>query len=288
MRVRYVLLLACLVSIAVPALASAGYVQRTGPNLALDGTSLRFVGHNNYQLTSQAGKYTCGRALDDATLDRVLQDAKNAGATVIRTWFFQSYYRGAGNSYAPFDRVLTRAAAKGLKVVPVLVNHYPDCEPTGGKLKDEGFYDYGYKQAGWSYPQSYRDYARAVATKYRTNQTIAFWQLVNEAATSWSGGCATGVEANGHQRSANILRRFADDMGAALKAADPNHLVSLGTIGTGQCGTSGAEYQYVHGSPASTCVSFTTTTTRPSRCRATCGTASRCGCRSATRSASRC
>lgn len=51
----------------------------------------------------------------------MLQDAKNAGATVIRIWFFQSSYRGAGNSYAPFDRVLSRAAARGLKVVPVLV-----------------------------------------------------------------------------------------------------------------------------------------------------------------------
>jgi hypothetical protein len=42
----------------------------------------------------------------------VCQDAKHAGATVIRTWFFQSLYRGAGNSYAPFDRMLDKAAAR--------------------------------------------------------------------------------------------------------------------------------------------------------------------------------
>lgn len=243
-----VLLIVCMLGVVLPATASAGYVQRSGANLTLDGASWRFVGHNNYQLTSRAGSYVCGRALDDATLDHVLQDAKDAGARVVRTWFFQSYYRGAGNSYGPFDRVLARAAAKGLKVVPVLVNHYPDCEPTGGQRKDEGFYDYGYKQVSWGYPQAYRDYVRAVATQYRSNQTIAFWQLVNEAETSWSGGCATNVEANGHQRAANVLRRFADDMGAVVKAADPNHLVSLGTMGTGQCGAAGTEYQYVHAS----------------------------------------
>ena len=188
------------------------------------------------------GQYTCGRALDAAALDKLLAQAKTAGASVIRTWFFQSYYNGAGSTYGPFDRVLTRAAARGLKVVPVLVNHYPDCEPSGGQRKDEGFYDYGYKQVGWGYSRSFKDYARAVATKYRANSTIAFWQVANEAETSWNGGCATAIEANGHERSANILRRFADDMGATIKAADPNHLVSLGTIGTGQCGAAGAEY----------------------------------------------
>ena len=160
MSIRCVLLFACLLALAAPATASAGFVQRSGTNLALDGTSFRFVGHNNYGLTSVAGQYTCGRALSDATLDGLLAQAKSAGATVIRTWFFQSYTGGAGSSYGPFDRVLTRAAAKGLKVVPVLVNHYPDCEPSGGQRKDEGFYDYGYRQAGWGYARAFKDYAR--------------------------------------------------------------------------------------------------------------------------------
>ena len=248
---RFAVLLAFVLVLVAPATAAAGFVQRAGPNLTLDGKgAFRFVGYSNYQLTSVAGQYTCGRALDNTTLDLLLAQAKSAGATVVRTWFFQSYYGGAGNSYSPFDRLLTRAAKKGLKVVPVLVNHYPDCEPSGGQRKDEGFYDLGYKQAGWGYPRSLKDYARAVATKYRANATIAFWQIANEAETESNGACATGVESNGHQRSANVLRRFADDMGATLKAADPNHLVSLGTIGTGQCGAAGAEYRYVHASPA--------------------------------------
>ncbi|MEA2231829.1 MAG: mannan endo,4-beta-mannosidase [Solirubrobacteraceae bacterium] len=241
----------CLLILAAPAAASAGFVQRSGTNLSLDGSAFRFVGHNNYQLTSVAGQFSCGRALDGAMVDRVLQDAKDAGATVIRTWFFQSFYRGAGNSYAPFDRVLDKAAAKGLKVIPVLVNHYPDCEPSGAKRKDEGFYDYGYKTAGWGYPQPFKDYAYNLASRYRNNATIAFWQIVNEAETSWSGGCNTTIEANGHQRAANVLRRFVDDMGSAIHAAAPNHRVSLGTIGTGQCGAAGSEYRYVHESAGS-------------------------------------
>ena len=102
---------------------------------------------------------------------------------------------------------------------------------------------------GWGYTRSYRDYARSVATTYKANDTIAFWQLVNEAEDPSSSGCNSTIEANGHQHSANLLRRFVNDMGAAVKAADPNHLVSLGTIGGGQCGASGADYKYVHESP---------------------------------------
>lgn len=248
-RLPTVIVVCLLGMLAVPHVATAGFVKRAQASLTLDGASLRFVGHNDYRLPSVAGRYVCGRAYDDATLDRVLQDARDAGATVVRTWFFQSYYRGAGSSYAPFDRVLARAAAKGLKVVPVLVNHYPDCEPSGGRRKDEHFYASAYANATWGYPQSFKAYATAIAKRYRGDETIAFWQLVNEAETSTNGSCATTREANGHQRAANVLRRFADDVGAAVRAADPNHLISLGTIGGGQCGAAEDEYRYVHESP---------------------------------------
>ena len=252
----FVLAIAMLtLALAAPAAAQAGYVQRSGTNLTLDGSQFRFAGHNNYQLTSDRTANQCGRVTSDATLGSILDDAKNSGAKVIRTWFFQSYYRNAGNSYTPFDRVLNAAAARGLKVVPVLVNHYSDCEPSAGNEKDEGFYDYGYKQASWGYPQSYRDFAYNVAVRYKNNDTVAFWQLVNEAETSYNDqqSCNTSLDANGHQRSANVLRAFADDMATLLKTGDPNHLVSLGTIGAGQCGAGGAEYQYVHSGSVDLC-----------------------------------
>lgn len=108
----------------------------------------------------------------------------------------------AGNSYGMFVRVLDKAAAKGLKVISVLANHYPDSEPSAGKRRVERFYDYGYKTAGRGYPQSSEDYADNLASRHRNNATIAFWQLVDEAQTSWSGGCNTTIEANGHQRAA--------------------------------------------------------------------------------------
>ena len=43
-----------------------------------------------------------------------------------------------------------------------------------------------------------------------------------------------------------MLRTFAKEMRDELRSADSSHLVSLGTIGTGQCGASGAEYKALH------------------------------------------
>ena len=243
----------CLVVLATATPAFAQFAQRSGAGFTLNGRPWRFLGYNAYRMSSDRPATACGTFLDDATVDALLEDARKAGSTVVRTWFFQRYYRDAGNSYAPFDRVLAKARAKGLKVIPVLVNHSPDCEPSGGQAKTEAFYAQGFREAGWGYTQAYKDWAFQVASHYRDEATIAFWQLVNEAETSSSGACDRTIEANGRSHSSNVLRSFADEMVAHVKAADPNHLVSLGTIGSGQCGAEGAEYAHVHAGSVDLC-----------------------------------
>jgi mannan endo-1,4-beta-mannosidase len=42
------------------------------------------------------------------------------------------------------------------------------------------------------------------------------------------------------------MKAFTADIAQFIKDLDPNHLVSLGTLGSGQCGTAGAAYQDVH------------------------------------------
>lgn len=156
---------------------------------------------------------------------------RDAGANTVRTWFFQSYYEGGG--WAPFDRVLRAAAERGLRVIAVLVNHYPDCEPPSGGAKSIGFYESAFRTPGYGYPRSFKDYVRMVAEHYAADRTVAFWQLVNEAEACGSDGPAA-------------LRSFAIEMRSQVRAVDTNHLVSLGTIGTGQCGTTGEDYRTVH------------------------------------------
>ncbi len=49
------------------------------------------------------------------------------------------------------------------------------------------------------------------------------------------------------------MRGFADDVAGAMKAVDPNHLINLGTMGGGQCGSQGAAYQYTHAGKIDIC-----------------------------------
>ena len=54
------------------------------------------------------------------------------------------------------------------------------------------------------------------------------------------------LAANGQPRSANVLRRFVDDVGGAVHAARTlNHLVSLGTIRRGNCRAANEQYLYL-------------------------------------------
>ena len=86
--------------------------------------------------------------------------------------------------------------------------------------------------------------------------------------------------------AAAILKAFAADVSGLVKSIDPNHLVSLGTIGGGQCGAQRPSTRTSTASRRSTCAS-TTTTSRSARCPATSGTASRSASISATRWTSR-
>lgn len=239
-------------SFARAAAAPSGFVSALGTQLILNGKPYRPVGYNQYRLTSMPGGYICDGSygpVTDAQLNRWLDDMKNAGATIVRTWFFQSYYWGSPNRWEAFDRLLNAAAARGMKVVPVLVNHWPNCEPSAGP-KNLAFYENGYTQPNsYGYPLSFREYARTVAAHYANEPTVAYLQLVNEAETPSNGSCSPETE----QAGARALRAFADDMTGVIKSVAPNHLVSLGTIGEGNCGTAGQNYRYVHAGAVDIC-----------------------------------
>jgi mannan endo-1,4-beta-mannosidase len=239
-------------SISSPALTSAastGFVTANGTHLAVNGKPWYFTGYDVYRLPSLTvgNQFNCGGLFGTNWLDQILDEMKaSSGATVVRTWFFQSY---SGANYAQFDAVLAAAAARGIKVVPVLVNQWAECEPAPqGNYRNLAWYQGGYKLTNDGYPLSFRSYAVAMAAHYAANPSIAFWQLVNEAeAMNSASGPCDGVTA------ANAIRAFADDVSTVMKAVDHNHLISLGTIGSGQCGASGPWYKYVHSGSVDLC-----------------------------------
>ncbi len=125
------------------------------------------------------------------------------------------------------------------------------------KYKTKDWYLNGYKvpdpvlaakYASWV---SYRDWVTEVVTRYRNDPTILAWQLINEAQVkdSLNSDCPVG-NPNDPMDPGNIVRDFAQDISGLIRGIDPNHLISLGTIGSGQCGAEDWQYSLIHALPS--------------------------------------
>ena len=224
------------------------FVTRSGKQMMLGGYPFIFTGVNIYNANNRGD---CWYALND---DPLLADSLDALApgSVVRAWFFQPLATTNGaRDWSAFDNTLQLAAATP-----------PPCDScprqrvgrlrrsnggAGVKKLDTWFAD-GYRtdvHPGGTV--DYRSWVAEVASRYAADPTIVTWQLMNEAEIIHRD--ASGVESC-PAGAANTLHDFAADVSSVIKQVDPNHLVSLGTIGTGQCGAQGAEYSYVHSVPS--------------------------------------
>lgn len=222
-----------------PPSSAGNFITRSGSNLLLEGEEFTFTGINVYNANSDG---TCGASLDmQQAIDEI-----GPGSQVIRAWFFQDLATDAGvRNWARFDNTLAIAEANGVKVIPVLANQWADCEQGLG-FKDRAWYQDGYEtEVDPDGLVAYRDWVEEIVTRYQGNSTVAFWQLINEAEIQdvQNGDCDTVTD------PALTLRSWADDVSTLVKSIDSNHLVSLGTIGGGQCGTQEDEYEFVHDLP---------------------------------------
>ena len=192
--------------------AGSPFVTKSGSNLMVNGSPLRLVGYNWHWMGTGCGVPT---NTEIATTFSQINTASHGN--VVRTAFYQS---GSNKGvYTDFDRYIAYAKKYGLYIVPMLVNHWTNCEPSTA-TKPSSWYQSGYKQTNDGYPLSFSDYAINLARHYANEPTIAFWQLVNEPD---AGPCGS--------LGAQILRSFTDDMTAAIKAVDSNHIVDLGAPG---------------------------------------------------------
>jgi len=219
------------------------FVTRSGAQLLLDGSAFRPIGLNIYNANSNGW---CWYQMDESVLGDSLT-AIGPGKNAFRAWFFQPLATTNGvRDWTAFDRTLAVANARGYKVIATLIDQWGDCGVTttpGYGYKDVNWYQSAYKQRDQGGTVSYREWVQEVAARYRNEPAVLAWQLVNEPEVMpFSGAdCSTVPEST----AAAVLKAFAADVSAAIKAADPNHLVSLGTIGSGQCGTQSEDYKEV-------------------------------------------
>lgn len=222
-------------------------VTRQGGQLLLDGQPYRFKGLNIYNANSRDN---CSYNMQaDHVLDASLNDIGPRSQNAFRAWFYQELAstRNGARDWSAFDHTLAEAAAHNQRVVVTLADQWGDCETAPGSpgtYKDQAWYESGYKRdRPPGLRNTYRDWVQQVVTRYKTSPAILAWQLMNEAedAESLHGPCALTAAAT--------LKAWASDMAHLVKSLDQRHLVSIGTIGGGQCGTTGTEYQSLHDLP---------------------------------------
>jgi mannan endo-1,4-beta-mannosidase len=220
---------------------ASGFVRRSGAALTLNGVPYRFTGLNIYNANSASNCwYTLGPTALSTTLN-----AMGSGKEAFRGWFFQALAtRNGVRDWTAFDQTIAAARARGVKVIATLGNEWNQCEGGGDYAtyyKNEAWYRGGYRtdvRPGTTV--SYRQFVSQVVSRYKNDPTILAWQLVNEAEdrTTYGGACSSTAAAS--------LKGFATDMAAYVKSIDPNHLLSLGTMGSGQCGSAGSLYKDLH------------------------------------------
>jgi len=224
-----------------------GFVTRSCTSLLLDGQPYRPIGLNIYNANSNGW---CWYQMDGSILDDSLT-AIGPGKNAMRAWFFQQLATTNGaRDWTAFDRTLATARAHGYKVIATLTDQWGDCGDStvaGYGYKDKRWYQSAYTYRDPSGTVSYRDWVAEVVSRYENDPTILAWQLVNEPEVlPYKGAdCSTVPESTAE----SILSSFAGDVSGLIKSIDPNHLVSLGTIGSGQCGTQDTDYKTVMSVP---------------------------------------
>lgn len=217
-----------------------GFVQRVRQTLYdRNGDQLKLLGVNRYNLIE------AGQPFAATHVRPTIAGMASLGINCVRFWFFQeqaelvnnknSVRNSADSGSAQVFRApyLTRLRAviaeckrQGLYVIPVFGNHFGGADGSYG-TKDASWYGGGYLSGYGGYPYGLHEFAAAVAHEFKDEPTIAFWQVMNEAEAASSGGS-----------DLTNFQAFADTMGQTIRAADPNHLISFGTMGLGQNGMS--------------------------------------------------
>jgi mannan endo-1,4-beta-mannosidase len=230
-----------------PAFARApvtSFVKTDGTSFTVDGAPFRFTGVNIYDAAA-TDQYSCDppAALSDDALRTMLTNLHdNYGVSVVRFWAYQTYTDG-GRFFGGVDRVIDAARAAGMRVLPVLEDGPGYCTTMKqavpkAQYRDDTWFTNGYKVPYGSARLAFRDYARLMAAHYRNEPVIMGWSLINEADTS-------ARDAQGR----SVLLGFAQDVGRVVHAADPNHIVTLGTQSNGARGASGPDFLAVYGLP---------------------------------------
>ena len=137
--------------------------------------------------------------VDSVTTEAMLIDSKAEGFRVIRFWAFEPMEK------IKLKEICDISKALDLKVIPVLSD-------TWGYLQNYKIDDEWYKTG---YKKNYLKYVKDIVSAFKDRSEILLWELINEPMNN----------------SFPEMYNFAEDSSKKIKETDPNHLISIGTIG---------------------------------------------------------
>ena len=252
--------------------SSPDSVGAQGTALTLGGEPHNFIGVNAYEIATQWGTNAgCGGMETDAQLEQLF--ASLPPDSLIRFWAYQGTmatdFTTHQINWAPLDRIFSLATQYHQKLIVSLTGQSGTCDNM--HWQDPSWYSSGFMQVfddpastdgrGLT-PLSYWAYIQQVVARYRNSPALAMWEPVSEPEASTCPVQYEPTNCGGHQTcpdetaAAQALRHFFDVVGGEIHQLDPEHLVESGTIGSGQCGTSGSDYQYVSASPGIDVLSY--------------------------------
>lgn len=246
-------------------------ITAQGSTLERGGVPTDFVGVNSRGLAGDPGvSASCAAQNNDQTVASTI-NALPAGS-IVRFEAFQGGYatNPAGQlDWTGIDRVFADAVAHGIYLIPVLSNEWGQCDD--GEQKGLRWFQSDFERpasaalafgAGIKTPTlSYLSYVQAFAQRYARSPALAMYEPVGEPdAERCSGhatvdGCSAPWVCNEAQASA-ALASFYTTVGAAISAADPNHLIEAGFLDNEACGLQGSDLSTVAASPGIDVLSF--------------------------------
>ena len=239
-------------------------ITAQGQHLEIGGVPTLFTGYNAYQLATDWGTNAgCGGMATTAQIDAFFASLRPD--SLVRFWAFQGTMATNVHTgqldWAPLDNVFYEAARYHVYLIPVISGQGNLCD--GGTWQDPTWYRGGFRDVYNSpsnsngrglNPLSYWNYMNDIVSRYADSPALGMWEPMSEAEASTCPAAFEPTDCSGHQTCPNettaaaALRYFFTTVGGQIHLLDPEHLVEAGLLGSGQCGTSGGDYEKVGGS----------------------------------------
>jgi hypothetical protein len=254
----------------------AGFAYRCGIHFCQDGQPFYFAGANTYDVFTYGDGSSTATQMDIETkfMDKARIDAQFArlqadSVTVLRLWMFSHEawhgFETAKGVYSEaqfmlFDYIIESARAHNVRLIPVFENYWEAYGGIDTRLSWEGLTG-GHPARGKFFNKtvcpgcytSYKNYVNYALNRvnhysgiaYKNDPIIFAWELMNEPRYQ--------DQTPNENTTGTTLRAWVDEMGAYIKAIDPNHMLGTGLEGHesryGFGGDEGNPFIYIHQSP---------------------------------------